>query len=295
MSKNFELLQQIGKEHSLFYTSGAVATAVKTPDYEPAPTVEVVSPKAQSDEPAPKLPALAPAKVKTTSWIREAGRKNLSRLFGADKVTRREEMKLVQRIFPPEGSPQSQPGPRVVVFSGAERGQAASSICARTCEILANRGDGLVCAVDAAFGAPSLDRYFGLENRKGLSDCLCESGPVRDFAQNVANTKLWVMPTGWASVELTAAHLPERLAQRVAEIRNSFKYVVLHCPAYSDLPMLPHNFGADGVVLVVEAHCTRRDTVREAIEDLRLHETPILGVVLNNRTFPIPDAIYHRL
>jgi len=31
------------------------------------------------------------------------------------------------------------------------------------------------------------------------------------------------------------------------------------------------------------------------MEELRMLGTPILGVVLNNRTFPIPDAIYHKL
>jgi Mrp family chromosome partitioning ATPase len=48
-------------------------------------------------------------------------------------------------------------------------------------------------------------------------------------------------------------------------------------------------------VLVVEANSTRRETVRELMEELQMLRTRVLGVVLNNRTFPIPEAIYHKL
>jgi Mrp family chromosome partitioning ATPase len=49
------------------------------------------------------------------------------------------------------------------------------------------------------------------------------------------------------------------------------------------------------MVLIVEANATRRDTVRELMEEFRVVGVRLLGVVLNNRTFPIPDSIYHNL
>ena len=81
----------------------------------------------------------------------------------------------------------------------------------------------------------------------------------------------------------------------MAELRTLFKYVVIHSPIYSDRAAAPPSFGADGLVLVVEANSTRRKTVRELTEGVRMTGTPVLGIVLNNRTFPIPDAIYHKL
>jgi Mrp family chromosome partitioning ATPase len=51
----------------------------------------------------------------------------------------------------------------------------------------------------------------------------------------------------------------------------------------------------DGVVLVVEANATRRDAARRVKEILDAAGVSLLGVVLNNRTFPVPEAIYRRL
>jgi Mrp family chromosome partitioning ATPase len=51
----------------------------------------------------------------------------------------------------------------------------------------------------------------------------------------------------------------------------------------------------DGVVLVLEANATRRDAARRVKEILDAAKVSVLGVVLNNRTFPIPDVLYRRL
>jgi Mrp family chromosome partitioning ATPase len=291
MSKNFELLQQIGKEHNLFQTSGSSSVTVKTTDYEPTPTVEITLPKPERKE--PKIQTRWPEliKEKAKGWGGEVAKKDLPRALDSDKITRREELKLVQRIFPPGG----QRSPQVVIFSGAEHGHAASNICARCCEVLAVRGDGPVCAVDASFGSPFLHRYFGLENAKGLAEALCDYSPIQDSVHNINGTKIWLMPAGTANISLNCSEVPERLKERVSELRTFFKYVMIHSPVYSDRTAAPPSFGADGVVLIVEANSTRRETVREVMEELRILGTPVLGVVLNNRTFPIPDAIYNKL
>ena len=51
----------------------------------------------------------------------------------------------------------------------------------------------------------------------------------------------------------------------------------------------------DGIVLVLTAHRTRREVALHAIAELEKCEAPLLGAVLDKRTFPVPDAIYRRL
>jgi len=51
----------------------------------------------------------------------------------------------------------------------------------------------------------------------------------------------------------------------------------------------------DGVVLVVEAHDTKRDVAIRAKQEWERGNTRLLGAVLNNRTFPIPPGLYARL
>jgi Mrp family chromosome partitioning ATPase len=290
MSKNFELLKQIGKEQNLFHISGNSSGAVKDADYERAAT-----PETTPGEPEPKKPEvqiLWPqlAKERVAGWREEIPTKT-PRSTEFEKIVRREEVKLVQRIFYAGG----QRAPQVVIFSGVEAGWASPIIGARSSEILAARGEGPVCIVDANLEAPFLHRYFRLDNSKGLSDAILDSGPVQDFTHHLSETNLWVMPSGSANIK---QHLPgssDRLSSRIIELRTLFKYVVIDLPLHLDRASIVPSFAADGLVLVVEANSTRRETVRELMEELQMLRTRVLGVVLNNRTFPIPEAIYHKL
>jgi Mrp family chromosome partitioning ATPase len=315
MSRNFELLQQIGKKQDLFQTPAVASGALKT-EYEATPTIEIAFPKptlepkpklepksrpeAEAQEATKQVPRPELAKEKAKSWGQEVPRIKAPHNSEWAKTTRREELKLVQRIFPSSGLQGTQRGPQVVIFAGVEDGHAAPTICARSCEILAKRGDGPVCAVDANLESPFLHRYFGLANENGLLQALCDSRPVNEFAQKTTDSNLWVMTTGGANAKFDLSarrseRLPEQLKERMNELRTFFKYVVIHSPAHSDRAAAPPSFDADGLVLIVEANSTRREIVREVMEELRVLGTPILGVVLNNRTFPIPDAIYHKL
>jgi len=52
---------------------------------------------------------------------------------------------------------------------------------------------------------------------------------------------------------------------------------------------------AEGVILVLKANSSRRDVARKAVQDLKNAGVRILGAVLNQRTFPIPQALYDKL
>jgi Mrp family chromosome partitioning ATPase len=83
---------------------------------------------------------------------------------------------------------------------------------------------------------------------------------------------------------------------RLAELRQYFEYVLIDAPALtlgSDGIVLAR--AAEGVVLVLKANASRREAARKAVQDLQNAGARILGAVLNQRTFPIPQAIYTKL
>jgi Mrp family chromosome partitioning ATPase len=51
----------------------------------------------------------------------------------------------------------------------------------------------------------------------------------------------------------------------------------------------------DGVILVLKANASRREIASKALQELQAAQVAILGAVLNQRTFPVPQAIYDRL
>jgi receptor protein-tyrosine kinase len=83
---------------------------------------------------------------------------------------------------------------------------------------------------------------------------------------------------------------------RLAELRGYFKYILIDVPALSlgsDAIVLGR--AAEGVVLVLKANGSRREAARKAVQDLHAAGVGLLGAVLNQRTFPIPQAIYEKL
>ena len=210
---------------------------------------------------------------------------------GADleAITREEEIKLVQRVFPETGAD----SPRVALFAGLENETGCAPTCARVAELLAARAEGPVCIVDANFLRPSLHDYFGVDNLRGLAEATVESGPIQNFVQQIPAPDLWLISSGNAASQLRFPAMADGLRVRIEELRETFKYVVIHSgPLRMETSSMLLSRWTDGVVLVLEANATRKVAARRVKEILDAAGVSLLGVVLNNRTFPIPEAIY---
>ncbi len=228
---------------------------------------------------------------KSKTWLGQEASRNGHGRTDLEAITREEEIKLVQRVFLSTG----QRAPRTVLFSGVEAEAGCASICARVAQALAAQADGPVCVVDTDFRAPSLHQYFGVDNFKGLAEAILQSGPLREFAQQLPESGLWVIPSGFEVAQLGFPLFLDRLRSRMTELRSAFKYVVVHSsPLGVDADSMLLGRWTDGVVLVVEANLTRRETARRVKESLEVANVPVLGVVLNNRKFPIPETLYRR-
>jgi Mrp family chromosome partitioning ATPase len=208
-------------------------------------------------------------------------------------MAREEVLKLVQRVFllPKNGATAA-----VVVFSGIAAENGCGRVCTRAAETLATQIKGSICVVDASLRAPHIHEYFGVENHRGLANYMLQSGPARSFTYKLPAGNIWVMPAGSSGVPAETVLSSERLRVRLADLRREFDYVLIGAPPvnlFAETLVLGQI--ADGLVLVVQANATRRDAARKAKESLQDANVRVLGAVLDNRTFPIPDAIYTRI
>jgi Mrp family chromosome partitioning ATPase len=245
MSKNFELLQRVGKDDFFNLT------------VEPAPRPH-------------KAPTGIPLK-----------REHLD-----IEIT-----KLVQRLFSPAGKGG---GPKVVSFSGIARDDRSSWICAQAGLILAEQADTSVCIVEANLWSPQLHVHLGAANKIGLAEAFTTKGPIRNFTVPLCGEKLWLIPSGLVKPGFNPSI--ERYRERFAELREAFDYILISAPALTrETEATLIGQLVDGVVLIVEANHTRREAVRRAKEQLESAQVRLLGAVLDQRTFPIPEKLYRRL
>ena len=204
-------------------------------------------------------------------------------------LSREELVKLVQTIFL---LPDSQ-CPSVVLFAGVESSSGCSSICAGAAHALAANVAERVCVVDSNLRYPSLHLSLGVGNSKGLSDALLCDEPISEFVIQPQGEGPWLLPSGVKLSSRYGTVNSSRLATRIGELRQEFRYVLLDSPpvnVFSDAIALGQ--AADGVVLVISANTTKKDAARKARESLEIAGARCLGAVLNNRTYDIPQRIY---
>jgi capsular exopolysaccharide synthesis family protein len=203
-----------------------------------------------------------------------------------------EAMRLVHRLF----LAPSQIAPASVLFCGVEEGSGCSTVCASVAELLATQVKGSVCLVDANVHNPTLHRFFELENNRGFTNSLVDSGPVEDFAQQLPGRDLWILTNGSAPADLWSLSDAESLRSRLLELRSAFKYVILDvAPAGRYLDAMTIGQVVDGAVLVIASNATKRDIARQTKETLEEANVAILGAVLNKRQYPIPQFLYSKL
>jgi polysaccharide biosynthesis transport protein len=207
-----------------------------------------------------------------------------------DASAREEVTRLVQRLF------LSGARNRQVVFTGTEEGNGCSWICAHAADILASQTAASVCVVDCDVHYPTLHTEFQVSNHFGLADALTSGEPVRQFAQQLSHPNLWLLSCGTGKENSQQFITLDRMRKRMFELRSEFDYVLLDVS-----PLNASNHASvlggwcDGVALVLKANSSSRKAARKTLEELQAANVPVLGAVLNQRTFPIPQSIYNRL
>jgi Mrp family chromosome partitioning ATPase len=86
------------------------------------------------------------------------------------------------------------------------------------------------------------------------------------------------------------------MRSRLKELRAMFDYVLVDASAMnSSNDAIVLGAVSDGAILVLKANSSRKETARNAVQGFQAAKVRILGAVLNQRTFPIPEAIYNKL
>lgn len=187
---------------------------------------------------------------------------------------------LVRRVF---FNCEAQPV-RHVVFSASGASPGVVSICHQVGEALALETSAPVAIVIR-------------EQRERTEICFPQDdgiAPIKSDAVRLASNLWRVAEFGPCGGEQSG--MGRYWASRLAELRSEFEFAVIQGPiagASSEAALLAEM--ADGIVLVLGAGSTRKASARKIKECLEAGSSRILGTVLSERVFPIPDRIYRRL
>jgi hypothetical protein len=180
---------------------------------------------------------------------------------------------------------------RQIVLIAAESGTDVASICRQIGEALALETSRGVAVV----GRGTQNCEIGTDREKTWSGIEGGATPLLQFATQV-RSNLWILPrrkTLRAGDELVPS---ASLNGYLAKLRREFEYSIIEgAPAGESSEAAALGRSADGVILVIEAHRTRRAAARKIKDTLDAADVRVLGMVLTGRRFPIPQGIYRRL
>ncbi|NUO82087.1 CpsD/CapB family tyrosine-protein kinase [candidate division KSB1 bacterium] len=210
--------------------------------------------------------------------------------------------------------------PCVIGFASAQPGEGTSTLAVATALLVAHnlsaageifahkhaqtstnakhdgRRETQALLIDTQLQHPSLHRLFGVDRASGVSELLREELVWLEALKDVPRSSLKLLTVGHTHAKSLHYYEIARFGELLRELKTQFEFIFL------DLPPLLRGIEAaelsklcDGVILIVQAHKTKREAVLAAQRVLEKAEVDVLGCVLNQRRFFVPDWLYQRL
>lgn len=140
--------------------------------------------------------------------------------------------------------------------------------------------------VDCDLRNPSLGAKFGVQSKRGVSDYLIGREDISAFLINTNLDKLSLLTSGSIQGNPSELMSSKKMTSLVRELKSRYsdRYII-----FDSTPLLATSEAevlaklVDGIVVVVRAGLTPRDTVEQAMN--LLGKEKILGVVLNDVEF----------
>ena len=150
-----------------------------------------------------------------------------------------------------------------------------------------------VLLIDADMRKGRVAKYLGLNSNPGLSDIL-KNGAEPDsifVSPNIEN--LTIITAGHSAKNPSELLGSKKMQSLLASLKARFDYILIDTP-----PVVPLTDAcilgpmADGVILVVQAGRTQSGTVRHA--ESRLHQVgaKVLGAIMTNVEYHLPQYLY---
>jgi len=223
--------------------------------------------------------------VGKTAASRERGASLKACKWDPDDFAREQIWGLVRQVFFASlASPVRQ-----IVLAAVEPGTDVARVCRQIGEALAletSRGVAVVGRGPENYQDIGKDRETTRPGSEG------STAPLLEFSTQV-RSNLWLLPQRQI---LTGGVGARNLHGRLSKLRREFEYSIVEGPPAGEsgeAAVLGRS--ADGIILVLRAHRTRRAAAGKIKRTLDAAGARILGLVLTGRKFPIPDGIYRRL
>jgi len=157
---------------------------------------------------------------------------------------------------------------------------------------LAQKLSRMVLLIDADVRTSSLTKLFNLSTNHGLYNILEEKALFEDAIQYL-EPNLFILPSGATALTSSILLDSSMMSKVLNKAKEQFGIILVNCPdltTHSDSVILSAII--DGVILIINEGKEKRLALEGAIVTLR---RKIIGGILSNRNYAIPQVIYKRI
>ena len=173
---------------------------------------------------------------------------------------------------------------RSFVISSSIPSEGKSTVSCHLAQAAAAMGQ-KVLLIDADLRRPQVHRWIGIENEEGLSNVLATGLDIEEAIVKVPQWEnLSVVTAGDIPPDPTRLLASQRMRALMERLKSSRKYDLI---IYDTPPILGFADGrilsthTNGVVLVVRIGKTDRSLLKQNIDNIRISNVPILGIIAN--------------
>ncbi len=180
---------------------------------------------------------------------------------------------------------------RSLVISSASQEEGKSTVAIHLALSAAAMGQ-RVLLVDANLRNPTLHKHLGLMNIQGLTDVISSELEWSNIIErSPVEENLYMMSAGPVPPDSIRLLASEKMQDLMKDLQASFDLVIYDTPpmvAFADANLLAAN--TNGMVLVAALGKLKRTVFQEALEELQLSGTPVLGMVANRSKDTLPAS-----
>ncbi|NEO98911.1 MAG: polysaccharide biosynthesis tyrosine autokinase [Symploca sp. SIO2E9] len=171
---------------------------------------------------------------------------------------------------------------RSLVISSAMPKEGKSTVAVHLAQAAATMGQ-RVLIVDTDLRNPSLHQRTAVMNMYGLAEVIStDSGLENAIQQSPVEENLFVLTTGQTPLDSIRLLASQKMQDLMEKLQAAFDLVIYDAPTllgFADASLLAAH--ANGILLVAGLGKLKRSLLEQALDEIKVSGTPVLGVVAN--------------
>jgi len=185
---------------------------------------------------------------------------------------------------------------RLFAITSAQKNEGKTITALNLSVVIARDYKKKVLLVEGNLRNPIIDKLMNLNADEGLSNILSADIDYKKIIQASAIPNLFIITAGKKVHNTVELLHSERLKPLLERLKLDFDYIIIDTPSIiscADTKILAPL--VDGVILTIKARGTRREVVDRAEVIIKEMRAKLLGFILTDIEYYIPDFIYRHL